>query len=56
MAIDRFDPLGQIDGWAYRHQDLLKLAGVYLEHPGSTPGWSHWQTRKPKSGVTVFTP
>lgn len=55
-AVDRYDPKGDIDAWCMAHQDVLRDHGVYIEHPDSTPHWSHWTTRAPGSGHTVFWP
>ena len=56
MAVDLFDPRGEIDAWCMAHQDQLKELGIYMEHPDATVGWSHWGTRAPLSGHTVFYP
>lgn len=55
-GVDRYDPLEAIDNWCMAHQDRLKAHGIYIEHPDATKGWSHWTTRSPKSGRTVFYP
>lgn len=56
LAVDRYDPRGEIDAWCMAHQDRLAVHGIYIEHPSATPGWSHWSIRAPKSGNRVFTP
>lgn len=56
LAVDIYDPDGKIDVWCMTHQDRLKFHGIYIEHPDSTPGWSHWTIRAPRSGHTVFYP
>jgi hypothetical protein len=56
LAVDRYDPRGEIDNWCMAHQDRLAMHGVYIEHPSATPGWSHWTIRAPKSGNRVFYP
>lgn len=56
MAVDRFDPLNKIDEWCMSNLDKLEQCGIYIEHPDSTPGWSHWTIRAPKSGNRVFIP
>lgn len=56
LAVDRYDPDGEIDDWCMANLDLLEQSGIYLEHPGSTRGWSHWTIRAPKSGNRVFFP
>jgi hypothetical protein len=56
LAVDRYDPRGEIDNWCMAHQDRLAVHGIYIEHPSATPGWSHWTIRAPKSGNRVFYP
>ena len=56
QAVDRYDPDGALDAWVMAHQDVLVDLDMYLEHPDSTPGWSHWSTRAPGSGHHVFYP
>jgi hypothetical protein len=56
QGVDRYDPDGWIDSWCMAHQDRLEAHGIYIEHPDSTPHWSHWTTRPPHSGHTVFYP
>jgi hypothetical protein len=55
-GVDRYDPRGHIDTWCFKHQDRLAAHGIYIEAPVSTPGWSHWTTRAPRSGNRVFMP
>lgn len=56
LAVDRFDPNGEIDGWLMRHPDILVQTGIYIESPDYTPGWSHWTILAPGSGKHVFIP
>lgn len=56
LAVDRYDPSGEIDKWCLNHQDRLKGYGIYIESPSATPHWSHWTIRSPKSGNIVFIP
>lgn len=56
LAVDIYDPDGKIDDWLISHQLELKQYGLYFEHPTATRGWSHWSTRKPRSGRTFFYP
>ncbi len=56
LAVDRYDPDGAIDDWLMANQQALIANGLYLEHPGSTRGWSHWSIRRPGSGNRVFYP
>jgi hypothetical protein len=55
-ALDLHDPAGQIDAWLMnpQGQHTLERLGLWLEHPDSTPGWCHVQTRPPRSGNRVF--
>ena len=55
-AGDLYDPAGQIGDFLLAHQELLAEFGVWIEHPDSTPTWSHWQTVPPRSGNRVFRP
>ena len=55
-AVDRFDPDGRIDMWCFAHLPRLRAHGIFIEHPDSTPTWSHWQSIAPDSGLTVFRP
>jgi hypothetical protein len=55
-AVDRWDPDNRIDMWCMAHQNRLREHGIYIEHPDSTPHWSHWQGVPPGSGNTVFRP
>ena len=55
-AVDRYDPLGEIDDWIMAHQEIARAYGIYIEHPSATIHWSHWQNVAPKSGHTVFFP
>jgi hypothetical protein len=56
LAVDRYDPNGRIDAWCMKNLDKLERCGIYIEHPDSTPGWSHWTIRAPASGHRVFFP
>jgi hypothetical protein len=55
-AVDLHDPAGELDAWLLTPEGQYTLVdlGLWLENPGSTPGWSHVQTRPPKSGRRVF--
>ena len=58
-AIDIFDPENLIDVWCVDQSEkgeLLERYGIYIEHPASTPKWSHWSIRRPQSGNRVFIP
>ena len=56
LAVDRYDPRGEIDAWCMAHIDRFEKHGIYIEHPSATPGWSHWTIRAPKSGNRAFYP
>jgi len=56
LAVDRYDPDGEIDKWCLLNLDRLVSCGIYIEHPDSTLHWSHWTTKSPKSGRRVFYP
>jgi len=56
QGLDWFDPEGKIDEWCMKNQGKLIACGIYIEHPDSTPGWSHWSDRAPGSGHHVFYP
>lgn len=56
LAVDRYDPRGEIDVWCMAHLDRLAHHGIYIEHASATPGWSHWTIRAPKSGNRAFYP
>ena len=59
QGVDRYDPEGLIDAWCMNNSEvggLLETCGIYIEAPISTPGWSHWTTRRPRSGNRVFYP
>ena len=54
MAVDIYDPDGDLDGWL----DDIALAsyGLFREDPGSTRGWLHVTYRAPHSGKRTFFP
>lgn len=56
LAVDVFDPDGEIDFWCTSHIHMLRTCGIWIESPVVTKGWSHWQCVEPKSGYRVFTP
>lgn len=56
MAVDLYDPDNAIDDWLIAHADDLDQFGLWFEHPDSTPYWSHWSIRKPRSGNRFFRP
>jgi len=56
LAVDRYDPLGEIDSWCMANLNKLQDCGIYLEHPTKTMGWSHWTIKAPGSKNRVFFP
>ena len=55
-AIDLSDPEGDLDEWCMGNQNAMAECDLWLEHPSSTKGWSHWQIVPPASGKRVFYP
>jgi len=55
-GVDIYDPDNSLDDWCFRHQGILKLQGLYMEHPQSTLRWCHLTDRAPASKKTVFFP
>ena len=56
LAVDIYDPEGEIDDWCMDNLDKLTACELWLEHPSATKGWSHWQTVAPRSGKRTFYP
>lgn len=56
LAVDRYDPRGEIDAWCMAHPDRLAFHGIFIEHASATPGWSHWTIKSPRSGNRIFMP
>lgn len=56
LAVDIYDPQGEIDSWCLENIGNLEMCGIYIESPTATHGWSHWSTRAPASGRHVFLP
>ncbi len=56
LAVDLYDPEGEIDDWCMDNLSKLEECGIWLEHPSATKGWSHWQCVPPRSGKRVFYP
>ena len=54
--LDDFD--GSLDRWCASAAGLAALdrIGLWLEHPDSTPTWTHVQITPPRSGNRVFRP
>lgn len=57
-AVDVYDPDGDLDDWLMTDEGQKALAeiGMWMEHPAATKGWSHLQTRPPRSGKRVYYP
>lgn len=56
LAVDRYDPAGEIDAWCLNNLPALERCGIWVESPSKTIGWSHWQCLPPRSGNRVFLP
>ena len=59
-ACDIADADDSLDAWCMDNLDVLVEAGLWMEHPGWTPGWCHVQTcapgRPPRPQVRVYIP
>jgi len=55
-AVDFHDRDGKFALWCLQHLDVLEQAGLYMEDPRYTVGWTHLSVAKPKSGKRVFIP
>lgn len=59
-AVDLPDADGTLADWCVDNVDVLVEIGLWMEHPGWTPGWVHVQTvppgNPPRSQVRVFIP
>ena len=61
-GVDKYDPQDALDKWLDKFEDgkggnsKLEEYGLYREHPNSTKGWCHLQTRPPKSGHRTYWP
>lgn len=56
LAVDIYDPTGEIDAWCMENRPALVECGIWLEHPDATVGWCHMQAVPPKSRNRVFKP
>lgn len=56
LACDFKDSDGSLDKFCMDNLKLLEQCGLWLEHPDSSPGWTHLQCISPKSGNRVFRP
>ena len=55
-AVDLADPDGELDEFLFANQQYLIDAGLWLEHPLASKGWTHLQSVPPRSGNRVFFP
>ncbi len=53
-AVDIYDPQGALDDWLT--DQILSRHGLFREAPEATTGWTHLQTKAPKSGKRTFLP
>lgn len=53
-AVDIADITGSLK--LFLTYERLSEFDLYMEHPDSTPGWAHLQTRKTRSGKRIFKP
>lgn len=53
-ACDFVDTDGELAAWCVKNISLLEKAGLYLENPAFTKGWTHLQIRPTKN--RIFTP
>jgi len=56
LALDLYDPDGDIDNYLMSNLGVLEECGLWLEHPLATKNWCHLQSVPPKSGNRVFYP
>jgi hypothetical protein len=56
LAVDLYDPEGEIDNFCMSNPDKLEKIGLWMEHPSATKGWCHLQSVPPRSGNRVFYP
>lgn len=50
-ACDFADPEGLLDEFCSKNTKLLDSCGLWLEHPDSTPGWTHLDIRARKNRI-----
>ena len=56
LAVDVYDPHGDLDNWCMNNLPILEEIGLWLEHPAATKTWCHLQSIAPRSGARVFYP
>lgn len=60
LAVDLPDADGLLAEWCMDNVDDMRDAGIWMEHPGWTPGWVHWQSVPPgnpaRPQVRIFIP
>jgi hypothetical protein len=53
LAVDLYDPDGDIDMWCLDNLAALAEADLYIEHPSATKGWCHMQSVPPRSQAAL---
>ena len=58
LAVDLYDPKGEIDAWVTNPANLKYILAIdlYFEDKSVTPSWCHVQIVSPKSGRRWFLP
>lgn len=56
QAADVADPDGKLAKWLLENENKLSVAGLWVEDPKYTHGWTHFQAVPPKSGKRFFIP
>lgn len=59
LAVDIYDPKGEIDDWLNNSPVARKAISeldMYFEVMSKTVGWSHWSIKRPASGRRFFQP
>lgn len=56
LAVDVYDPEGELDEWCTKNVKILEELGLYLESSKYTPTWCHIQCEPPGSGRRFFIP
>lgn len=53
QAVDFADSNGELKKWCIANMDMIKKAGLYMEHPDHTPTWVHLQSRPTKNNPFI---
>ncbi len=56
LAVDIYDPKGELKKWIMENLKLMEELGVYLEDFSATPTWVHFQIVPTASGKRFFKP